>query len=41
MQIKGFLSREAGKDFTMLKEEKIMPSKSGFDGFYISLLQKK
>tara|TARA_R110002012_G_scaffold59605_1_gene156082 strand:+ start:27971 stop:29182 length:1212 start_codon:yes stop_codon:yes gene_type:complete len=41
MQVKTFLSREEGKDFTLLNEEKIMPSKSGFDGFYISLLQKK
>lgn len=40
-QIKAFLSREEGKDFSLLKEEKILPSKSGFDGFYISLLQKK
>lgn len=41
MQVKEFLGREAGKDFTLLGEEKILPSKSGFDGFYISLLQKK
>ena len=41
LQVKDFLAREAGKDFTLLNEEKIMPSKSGFDGFYISLLQKK
>ena len=41
LQVKDFLNREAGKDFTLLNEEKIMPSKSGFDGFYISLLQKK
>ncbi len=41
MQVKAFLAREEGKDFSLLKEEKILPSKSGFDGFYISLLQKK
>jgi len=40
-QIKAFLAREEGKDFSLLREEKILPSKSGFDGFYISLLQKK
>lgn len=40
-QVKAFLAREEGKDFTLLTEEKILPSKSGFDGFYISLLQKK
>jgi 16S rRNA (cytosine967-C5)-methyltransferase len=41
MQVKGFLGRDAGKDFTLLREEKLMPSKTGFDGFYISLLEKK
>jgi len=40
-QIKDFLNRDAGKDFSLLKEEIILPSKSGYDGFYISLLQKK
>lgn len=40
-QIQEFLKREAGKDFSMVKEEIILPSKSGFDGFYISLLQRK
>lgn len=41
LQIKEFLGSDAGKDFTLLKEEKILPSKSGFDGFYLSLLRKK
>lgn len=41
LQVKGFLASENGKDFTLTSEEKILPSKSGFDGFYISLLQKK
>ncbi|CAM3468880.1 methyltransferase domain-containing protein [Aequorivita lipolytica] len=41
MQVKAFLARDEGKNFTLLNEEKIMPSKSGFDGFYISLMQKK
>ena len=41
LQIKAFLKREEGKDFTLVSEEKILPSKTGFDGFYISLLQKK
>lgn len=40
-QVKGFLSREEGKEFTLIKEEKIMPSTSGFDGFYLALLRKK
>ncbi len=40
-QVKAFLKREAGADFTLTRDEKILPSKSGFDGFYIALLQKK
>lgn len=40
-QVQSFLNRENGKDFILLKEEKILPSKSGFDGFYISLLKKR
>lgn len=40
-QVKAFLAREEGKNFSLLSEERILPSKSGFDGFYISLLQKK
>ncbi len=39
-QVKGFLVRESGKEFTLIKEEKISVSKSGFDGFYMALLQK-
>lgn len=40
-QVADFLSREAGKDFSLVSEEKILPSTSGFDGFYIALLKKK
>lgn len=40
-QVKAFLKRDAGKDFSFVRDEKILPSKSGFDGFYIALLQKK
>jgi len=39
-QVKAFLAREEGKDFTLLQDEKVLPSKSGFDGFYMALLQK-
>ena len=39
-QVKEFLKREAGKDFKFIKEEKVLPSESGFDGFYMALLQK-
>lgn len=41
MQVKAFLAREEGKDFSLVNEEKILPSKSGYDGFYITLLTKK
>ncbi|OAB78209.1 RsmB/NOP family class I SAM-dependent RNA methyltransferase [Cochleicola gelatinilyticus] len=40
-QVKAFLAREEGNKFTLTKDQKILPSKSGFDGFYIALLQKK
>jgi len=40
LQVKEFLKREAGKDFKFIKEEKVFPSESGFDGFYMALLQK-
>ncbi|MEM7087565.1 MAG: RsmB/NOP family class I SAM-dependent RNA methyltransferase [Bacteroidota bacterium] len=40
-QIKAFLSREEGSSFTLVSEEKIMPSISGYDGFYLALLRKK
>lgn len=39
-QVKAFLKREEGKDFTLVSEEKIYAHKTGFDGFYIALLQK-
>lgn len=39
-QVASFLKSEAGKDFKFVKEEKISPSESGFDGFYMALLQK-
>lgn len=40
-QIKDFLKRDSGKDFTFVKEHKILSSASGFDGFYMALLEKK
>lgn len=39
-QVKSFLASEEGKDFTLLKEKKIYASKSGYDGFYMALLEK-
>jgi 16S rRNA (cytosine967-C5)-methyltransferase len=40
-QIKSFLKREAGSTFSLVKEEHLWPSITGFDGFYMALLQKK
>lgn len=40
-QLAYFLNSEAGKEFSLLKEERISPAKSGFDGFYMALLQKQ
>lgn len=40
-QVKAFLTSEAGQDFTFVKEEKLLAHTSGFDGFYMALLQKK
>lgn len=39
-QIAHFLKSEAGENFTLTREQKIYASKSGFDGFYIALLEK-
>ena len=38
-QVKSFL--ESNKEFTFVKEKKVSPSKSGFDGFYMALIEKK
>ncbi|GGG47678.1 RNA methyltransferase [Croceivirga lutea] len=39
-QVKKFLSSEAGKDFKLEKDQNIFASESGFDGFYMALLNK-
>ncbi|EAR01630.1 RsmB/NOP family class I SAM-dependent RNA methyltransferase [Maribacter sp. HTCC2170] len=39
-QVKSFLASEEGKDFTLAKENKIFASKSGYDGFYMALLER-
>lgn len=39
-QIKDFLKRDSGKDFTFATEKHVWPSESGFDGFYMALLEK-
>ncbi len=40
-QVKTFLKTEAGAEFSLTKEQKLMPSKTGFDGFYLALMKKK
>ena len=40
-QVKHFLTTENGKNFTFVKDSKILASESGFDGFYMALLEKK
>ena len=38
-QVESFLS--ANKDFKLVKDKKVSPSVSGFDGFYMALMQKE
>lgn len=40
-QVTAFLASESGQDFTFVKDEKVLAHTSGFDGFYMALLQKK
>ncbi len=40
-QIEFFLASDAGQDFSFVKDEKILSYRSGFDGFYMALLEKK
>lgn len=40
-QIKHFLSTEIGKEFNFIKDQKVLASESGFDGFYMALLERK
>jgi len=40
-QIATFLASEAGKDFHLLEERRILPQDAGFDGFYIALLERR
>ncbi|WP_438865895.1 RsmB/NOP family class I SAM-dependent RNA methyltransferase [Penaeicola halotolerans] len=41
LQVEKFLASEAGKDFTLIHEERVLAHQSGFDGFYIAKMQKK
>jgi 16S rRNA (cytosine967-C5)-methyltransferase len=40
-QVKKFLASEAGKDFELVEDRKVLAQESGFDGFYIARLLKK
>jgi 16S rRNA (cytosine967-C5)-methyltransferase len=40
-QVKQFLSSEAGSGFTLEKEQRLMPSRDGYDGFYMARLAKQ
>ena len=40
-QVKKFLASEAGKDFELIEDRKVLAQESGFDGFYIARLLKK
>ncbi|MCB0425121.1 MAG: RsmB/NOP family class I SAM-dependent RNA methyltransferase [Mangrovimonas sp.] len=40
-QVDKFLTSEFGKDFTFVKDKKVLSHLSGYDGFYMALLEKK
>ncbi|NRA91561.1 MAG: methyltransferase domain-containing protein [Psychroserpens sp.] len=40
-QVDNFLTSEQGKEFTFVKDKSILAHKSGYDGFYMALLEKK
>lgn len=40
-QVQKFLNTQEGKQFQLKKEEKILSSETGYDGFYMALLEKK
>lgn len=40
-QVDKFLTSESGKDFTFVSDKKVLAHQSGFDGFYMALLEKK
>ena len=40
-QVRKFFASEAGKDFELLEDRKVLAQESGFDGFYIARLLKK
>ncbi len=40
-QIEKFLTSDIGKEFIFVKDKKVLAHKSGFDGFYMALLERK
>ncbi|AEW85028.1 methyltransferase domain-containing protein [Flavobacterium columnare] len=40
-QIQKFLATESGQNFTLINDYKILAHQTGFDGFYMALLEKK
>lgn len=40
-QVNSFLTSESGKDFIFVEDKKILSHQSGFDGFYMALLERK
>ena len=40
-QVEKFLASEEGKSFSLKDQQKILSSETGFDGFYMALLEKK
>ncbi len=40
-QVKKFLQTDSGKNFTFVKDNKVLAHISGFDGFYMALLERK
>jgi len=40
-QVKKFLATETGKNFTFVKDMPLLASESGFDGFYMALMERK
>jgi 16S rRNA (cytosine967-C5)-methyltransferase len=40
-QVDEFLTSDSGKDFIFVEDKKVLAHKSGFDGFYMALLERK
>lgn len=40
-QVKKFLTTDIGKEFTFVKDNSVLASESGFDGFYMAQLERK